>query len=432
MASVALIFKKRPYGLFLFFLFLPFVKSQRAEDLLVSKIIIEGNDRTKDFILLREIHHPLNKPFDKIKTINDKNRLENLGIFSGVNWELLPLEDGTLILKYIVIESVQKTPPTIFPTYNEKKGWSLNALWVFNNFRGQNQLLSLSGSVGGEDTYGISFKDPWILNNHVSLSVNIMSNLYKKRFLNADIELKKIEIGIGKWFGDKIKSKISLASEYKIFKLEQDVVRYKYFNIFSNIGYDTRDLFWNPGKGLLLSSSFEYLIGYDFKIFHTLIWDQSLSFYMNLNDTQKNAVLAFNARIKAKTGYKERFFEDYIGSSNTIRGWELPDSLTYKLESFRFGHEYLQTSIEYRYELIPKYVTLAGIESGLGIVCFTDAGFIIKNGWSKHLESILLGSGIGIRVPFPIVGVLRFDFGLGIIDNKIKSNSFHFGIGQKF
>jgi len=44
----------------------------------------------------------------------------------------------------------------------------------------------------------------------------------------------------------------------------------------------------------------------------------------------------------------------------------------------------------------------------------------------------LLGSGIGIRIPFPIVGVLRFDFGLGIIDNKIKSKSFHFGIGQKF
>ena len=54
------------------------------------------------------------------------------------------------------------------------------------------------------------------------------------------------------------------------------------------------------------------------------------------------------------------------------------------------------------------------------------------NGYLNNLESILLGSGIGIRIPFPIVGVLRFDFGLGIIDNKIKSKSFHFGIGQKF
>ena len=160
----------------MFFLLLQFLKSQNSEDAVVSKIIIEGNNKTKDFILLREIYHPLHEPVDTVEIRNDKNRIQNLGIFSGVSWELEPLDDGTLVLKYTVRESVQKTPPTIFPTYNESKGWSLNTLWVFNNFRGQNQLLALSGSVGGEDTYGISFKDPWILNDHISLSVNIMSN----------------------------------------------------------------------------------------------------------------------------------------------------------------------------------------------------------------------------------------------------------------
>ena len=153
---------------------------------------------------------------------------------------------------------------------------------------------------------------------------------------------------------------------------------------------------------------------------------------MNLNKIQENAVLALNGIIKKKIGYKDKFFQDYIGSSNTVRGWELPDSMIYRTEPFRFGHEYLQTSIEYRYEIIPKYVSSAGIESGLSVVCFTDAGFVIKNGYSNQLESILIGSGIGIRVPFPIVGVLRFDYGFGVIDNTIKSNSFHFGIGQKF
>ena len=427
-----MIFKKRPHGLFLFLLLLPFLKSQNLENAIVSKIIIEGNKKTKDFILLREIHHQLHEPVDTVKILNDKNRIENLGIFSGVDWELLPLDNGTLILKYIVKESIQKTPPTIFPTYNESKGWSLNALWVFNNFRGQNQLLALSGSVGGEDTYGISFKDPWILNDHISFSFNIMRNFYKNRFLNSDVELKSMRIGVGKWFKDKIKTEISLASESKIFKLEQEIAQYKYIHTYSNIRYDTRDIFWNPRKGFLISSSFEYLRGYDFKIFHTLIWNQSLSFYKKLNNIQKNAVIALNGVIQKKFGYKDRFFQNYIGSSNTIRGWQLPDSTTYRLEPFRIGHEYLQTSIEYRYEIIPKYVTSVGIESGLGIVCYTDAGFIIKNGYLNHLESILLGSGIGIRIPFPIVGVLRFDFGLGAIDNKIKSKSFHFGIGQKF
>jgi len=398
----------------------------------VSKIIIEGNKKTKDFILLREIHHELHEPVDTVKILNDKNRIENLGIFSEVNSALLPLDDGTLILKYIVKESIQKTPPTVFPTYNESKGWSLNALWVFNNFRGQNQLLALSGSVGGEDTYGISFKDPWILNDHISFSVNIMRNLYKNRLLNSDVELKSMKIGVGRWFKNEIKTEISLASEAKIFKVEKEIARYKYIYVYSNIRYDTRDIFWNPRKGLLISSSFEYLRGYDFKTFNTLIWNQSLSFYKNLNKIQKNAVIALNGVIKKKIGYKDRFSQDYIGSSNTIRGWQMPDSSTYKLEPFRIGHEYLHTSIEYRYEIIPKYVTSVGVESGLGIVCYTDAGFIIKNGNLNHLEPILLGSGIGIRIPFPIVGVLRFDFGLGIIDNKTKSNSFHFGIGQKF
>ena len=40
---------------------------------------------------------------------------------------------------------------------------------------------------------------------------------------------------------------------------------------------------------------------------------------------------------------------------------------------------------------------------------------------------MLLGSGIGIRIPFPIVGVLRFDFGLGIINSKINQNLFILG-----
>ena len=398
----------------------------------MSKIIIEGNKKTKDFILFREVHHQLHEPVDTVKILNDRNRIENLGIFSEVSSELLPLDDGTFILKYKVKESIQKTPPTVFPTYNESKGWSLNALWVFNNFRGQNQLLALSGSFGGENTYGISFKDPWILDDHISFSVNIMSNLYKNRFLNSDIELKSMKIGVGKWFRDKIKTEISLASEFKTFKLEQEIARYKYIHTYSNIRYDSRDIFWNPRRGLLLSSSFEYLRGYDIKIFNTLIWNQSLSFYKKLNNIQKNAVIALNGMIKKKFGYKGRFFQDYIGSSNTIRGWQLPDSTTYRLEPFRIGHEYLQTSIEYRYEIIPKYVTSVGMESGLGFVCFTDAGFIIKNGKLNQLESIIFGSGIGVRIPFPIVGVLRFDFGLGLIDNKIKSKSFHFGIGQKF
>ena len=72
--------KKRPHGLFLFFISYTFLKSQTFEDKIVSEIVFEGNIKTKNFILFREIHHPLNEPVDTVLIGKDRNRIENLGI----------------------------------------------------------------------------------------------------------------------------------------------------------------------------------------------------------------------------------------------------------------------------------------------------------------------------------------------------------------
>ena len=405
-----------------------FSESDYYDNRIVSQIEIEGNKKTKDFILLREIHHPLNGPVDKALIERDRNRLENLGIFSLVSWELVPTKSGTFILRYKVHESLQSTPPTVFPIYNESKGWSLGALWLFNNFQGRNQLLALSGSIGGEDTYGVNFQDPWLLNDRISFSINIKKNLYENRFLNCEVEFNSKKIGLGKWISNEIKTGISCAFESKNFIAKKENVLYKYFDSYLNLKYDNRNIIWNPNKGILFSSSFGYLVGYDSKNFQTLIWDQSLSYFVKLNKLQ-NSVFALNGVLKKTLGYRSIFFQEYLGGSNSIRGWRIPDPKIYESEPFRFGHDYFHTSMEYRYELIPKFITPAGIESGLSIVLFTDAGFIAESGYSKH---ILYGFGFGIRIPFPILGVLRLDYGLGLFNYKVKSNALHFGIGHKF
>ncbi len=410
----------------MFFLILTSIQLQTKNKVLISRIEVEGNTKTKDFIINREIRHPVNGLIDSAKINQDINRLENLGLFSGVSWTIKSLEDSTIILKYIVKESIQKTPPTVFPTYNENKGWSLNALWLLNNFRGRNQLLTISGSIGGEDTYGISFNDPWIFNNHISFSLNISRNLFKHRFLNRDIDLNRFKIGFGKWFGDNIKTVIAIALESKEFSNKKEYDLFKYIDIHSMLKYDTRDIYWNPGKGILFNNSIQYIEGYKIE---NLIWDQSYSFYFSLNRFKKKTIIAFNGSLKQKLGYRNQFWQNYIGSSNTIRGWPIPDYKTYDNESYRFGHEYLHASIEYRYEIIPKYITTYGIESGLVIVLFADFGYML-NHWPDKL--IMNGTGIGVRIPFPLVGVLRLDFGVGAIKNKWNSGSFHFGIGQKF
>ena len=210
--------RKRPYiGLFLFYLLSTIIFCQSNYKPIISSIQLKGNTRTQDFILEREIHHNVNISLDSTMAIADRNRLENLGIFSEVAWKVVPLEDGSAILVFNVIESIQRTPPVAFPTYSEDTEWSVVGLWIVNNFRGRNQSLAIGGSLGGEDTYGLSFSDPWMFGDHVSLSLNIGRTLYSHRFLDKDLDVNSLYINLGKWFGSSIKTSVGLEIESKFF-----------------------------------------------------------------------------------------------------------------------------------------------------------------------------------------------------------------------
>ena len=73
-------------------------------------------------------------------------------------------------------------------------------------------------------------------------------------------------------------------------------------------------------------------------------------------------MIALNTSLNKKFGMKSDLWLVYFGNSYTIRGWPLPDPNLYfsKNEQFRFGHESVLLSIEYRQELIPKRSTSFG------------------------------------------------------------------------
>ena len=75
--------KKRPYkGLFLFSLLISTLFAEKGYTPKISAIEFQGNTKTLDYIIKREIQHPLYAPLDSIRADEDRNRLENLGIFS--------------------------------------------------------------------------------------------------------------------------------------------------------------------------------------------------------------------------------------------------------------------------------------------------------------------------------------------------------------
>ena len=432
---ITIFIEKRPYiGLFLLSLILMSSLVGDGYNPKISSIEIYGNNETLDYVIEREIQHPLYNQLDSSLADGDRNRLENLGIFSNVSWKAIPLQDETAILKFTVIESIQKTPPGAFPIYDDETGWSLTGGWIIQNFRGRNQSLQLGGSFGGKDTYGFIFSDPWMIGNHVSFSIQMGRSLYLHNFLNREIDVHSLKISLGKWFGDHFKTSTGFELEKKSFSNKDITESFFYFSPDLSINYDTRDIFWNPGKGVLFSQYLYHAIGIEPADISLTVWHQSYSLFLKLNQSDNKLVLALNGSIKRKMGDKKEVWLNYFGDSYTVRGWTLPNHDLYinGNESFRFGHESIFGSMELRKDIIPKYATKYGTEFGLGFVAFYDMG-IISDDWKTLFEiQPMSGLGFGFRIPIPMVDVLRIDYGWGYRNGQWNSGALHWGVQQKF
>ncbi|HIC37405.1 MAG TPA: hypothetical protein EYO80_06975, partial [Candidatus Marinimicrobia bacterium] len=87
---LAIRLKKRPFtGLFLLpIVFCSFLNGGGYYPT-ISSIEFYGNTKTMDYIIAREIQHPVDTPLDSTLAQEDRNRLDNLGIFSEVTWRVV-------------------------------------------------------------------------------------------------------------------------------------------------------------------------------------------------------------------------------------------------------------------------------------------------------------------------------------------------------
>jgi outer membrane protein assembly factor BamA len=82
--------------------------------------------------------------------------------------------------------------------------------------------------------------------------------------------------------------------------------------------------------------------------------------------------------------------------------------------------------------VIPKFITRWKTEFGLAVVGFLDIGFA-SDGLSSLLDqSPMLGTGAGVRINWPWVGMFRLDYGLGYYGGEHIDSYLNFAVGQKF
>lgn len=416
---------------------------------IVEDIVIVGNEKTKNYVITRELKLKKGKPFNKFLASRSMERLYNLGYFEDVNMKLLPgkTNEHDVIIEIDVIE--QKTGiVTVGAGYSDADGTVGIIELGDTNFRGTGDKVNLHwefGGAGDGKNYTLSYTRPWINDNGDSLGASIFNRIYEYDDYDANgdkvAEYDKRRKGWNLTWGhvsDEYRTNYfnfesSKESYYGHDGFETGEVMDKYLakknitdyhdsvwykDIMDNFGttnsftfthvFDNRDNYFNASKGRRISFAAQWGghgLGGDYDFYK---FTAEGRFYKALGNGHILALRLMGGYIDGDVSYGNLFD---LGGSDTLRGYED--------DQFK-GKKMYAATLEYRFPIAKK---VQG-------VLFTDAGSTwgIDEGkipWYTDDDSLNWSVGVGIRLQTPI-GPIRLDYGHG------DRNKFNFSFGTQF
>jgi len=446
----------------------------------INRITVEGNSRTNDRVVLREIRTVPGELFSKSDIIRSIRELATLGNFDPEQLVPTPVPnqtDGTVDIKYGVIERSNDM-------FELSGGWG-NKMFVgrvglsFNNFSthnifdkkswqplptGDGQKLSVSIQASGKayQMYSISFIEPWLGGKKPqSLSISLYHNSIGNYIGYTDVEPGALKLwGASTGIGRRLKWPDDYFTLYGELNLQRYVIKKPTsyidaplgtYNIYSINATLSRSSIDNPlysrsggsfSFGTQITLPYSRIFGTDFNEKYNLV-----EFYkVSLSSAWFNQIVGdlvihtkfeygFLGYFDKNIGYSP--FESYVvGGSGmgyqsfgkdivALRGYD-DETLTPN----EGGHIYNKYTIEMRY---PVVLSETASIYGLG---FLEAG----NCWNKLNEfnpfDIYRSAGVGVRVFLPMLGQLGIDWGYGFdaVPNKPDANKgqIHFVFGQQF
>jgi outer membrane protein assembly factor BamA len=400
---------------------------------IVTEITIIGYEKTKDFIIQREIQHPIGVPLDSAIAEADRDRLENLGIFSHVSWDVLPKGSEGLVLRYIMIESWRYLPGAM-PVYEEGFGWSLSGGILISNFRGRNESLNIGGQFGGRTNYGLLWFNPWITGDHISLQLGVSKDNLHHPFLPYEKATVDVDVKLGRYFGYEWKTRVGIEWEATEFSNVNESIELNSIQPQLQIAYDTRDIYITPNRGILITHAVNTVIHLKTDYPNFWQWDQSYSWYRTLVTSKTPLIGAVNISSQLTYGDPEEIWIQYIGGAFSVRGWKTPSQKIYQggERDFRFGFQAMHGTLELRQTVIPKFATRFKNEFGVSVSAYLDAGIMSRVKSDIFNQGTMFGAGIGLQVLWPIVQLVRFDYAWAFREGEYVEKAFHIAFGQKF
>ena len=416
----------------------------------VNKIKVAGNAKTRDAVIRREMRLKPGERFDGEKLRRSKERLQNLGFFDDVSYDIEDTDEPT---KKDLVVDVKESKTGMFSfgggysTVDQLVGFveveQKNFDWKnWPYFTGAGQDLKLRASFGSlTRAYELGFTEPWLFDYPVSFGFDLYKRDHKRESdtgYGYDEDVTGGDIRLGKELSEYVKAnftyrydqiKISNIDETASADLKDEEGKNTISSTEYGLTYDSRDNVFNPTKGDLATTSLQIAGG---PFGGTKDYWKSFNRYSHYIPFWHGSALELRGRLGYGQAYGssekipiyERFF---AGGAYSVRGYrERKVGPVDPASGDPIGGEALVVgNLEYTYPVLDF----------LRLAVFYDIG----NVWAKASDigtsGYLAGVGVGFRLKTPI-GPIMLDYGVPMNKEPGEETKgggrFHFSMSQSF
>lgn len=432
----------------------------------INKIMISGNEKTKDYVIERNILTEPGMVYNENLIKADLVRLYATQAYKDVNRDIEQSYDDPE--KYDVTITVQEARTATLSVgggLDSSTGFFGSVGITDNNFRGRNQRVGLNFLAGS----GLILNDSSII-RHANLQAEL--NFFEPYFLNADTSLMgkvffrdfgsyQVPLALEQRFGGEVtvahrtKTNPHLTGTFTlgleninmregdrreiermyqshyvpISKRAEQLEGGLFLSLAPGLVYDTRDTLVNPRHGVFANLKFEENIALnDFEKTHGKLTGAIKKYFPVMNKSAFSLTAKAGGVIHGQNKMPEVM--DYrLGGPYTVRG--------YKMSGVGTGSAFVMGSAE----LTTPFLFLDRIKKvpffdNIKLAFFVDAGKVFDPTLSTYLydrPEYAISAGVGVKVFIPGLGPLSVDYGIPLTNPMGGSNKggyFTFGVGD--
>ena len=396
----------------------------------IDKIEIDGNTKTKDNVIIREMRLSPGEEFSQKIIKEIPSRLNRLGFFEPVavpDYYIDAQNEGVLVVR-LKDKQTNNFDGIIgyVPGNNKVSGYLTGLVNIsLSNIFGTGRAAAIRWQKLDQSSQVLELKylEPWILGLPVNINAGLLQRKQDSTYIQRDLN-----IGLEYLANENLSAAVTLSTE-SVIPSDADTLSLTVYNSSSittglDLKYDTRDDPYSPTRGILFINSYSFSrktingpekfinsntktkidlqrIEVEFKTYYKLFQRQIIALALN----GKELLGSF---LEVSDLYR-------LGGANTLRGYAQDQFL---------GSRIFWSNLEYRFLLTQR---------SFGFL-FMDTGYFFRPEDLVHnipkTEGFRIGYGLGINLETNL-GVISVSFALGQGDT-FSNGKINFGIVNQF